>query len=216
MSRDTQSNSTVMLPNSESQSPPRNQALPAQESPIYANRVHHISSYQNYRTDDARRAVLEDLGATIPQVSLQDFIAHLAPPQPHFDLEATIEALKADPEGLLPPDSRWKGFDVDPKDQNGTEDTIFQPLPEIFNKVVEKITANSALATDNCLVEFLHNPTMAPTSVERHNMTRPDGYLVLKDRDKKLVSWADVLLSCEYKPKDGPKYLDDVRIHEIT
>ena len=161
--------------------------------------------------------MLEDLGATIPQVSLQDFIAHLAPPQPHFDLEATVRALDADPEGLLPPDSRWKAFDVDPKDQNGTEDTIFQPLPEIFNKVVEKITANSMLAADNCLVEFLHNPTMAPTSIERHNMTRPDGYLVLKDGGNgKLVSWADVLLSCEYKRKDGPEDLDDVSIRKIT
>ena len=163
-----------MLPNSQSQSPPRNQVQPAQESPIHAKRVHHNTFHQSYRTDDARLAVLEDL---IPQVSLQDFIAHLAPPQPHFDLEATIRALEADPEGLLPPNSRWKVFDVDPKDQNGTEDTIFQPLPEIFNKVVEKITANSMLSTYNCLVEFLHNPTMASTSIERHNMTRPDWVL---------------------------------------
>jgi len=52
-------------------------------------------------------------------------------------------------------------------------------------------------------------------SADRHNATRPDGYLLVKNRMQgKTVSWADVVFSCEYKLKDGDKHLDDVRVHQ--
>jgi hypothetical protein len=41
---------------------------------------------------------------------------------------------------------------------------------------------------------------MALMSADRHNATRPDGYMLVKDRlQERTVSWADVLLLCEYK-----------------
>ena len=160
--------------------------------------------------------MLSDLGSKIPQIPYQDFIAHLAPPQPDFDLEATMKALRADPNGIIPSSNRWKVFDTEPKDQSAIEDTIFKPLPYIFSKIVDTIITNSKLTSDNCLIEFLQNPAMVPELIERHNMTRPDGYLVLKDRrEGDAVSWADILLSCEYKRKDKLEDSDDVSIRYI-
>jgi hypothetical protein len=54
-------------------------------------------------------------------------------------------------------------------------------MPEIFTKVVVAIVANSGgkLKEDNRTVDFLQNPSLAPTSAERDNESRPDGYLVL-------------------------------------
>jgi hypothetical protein len=187
--------------------------LPATMESIYANIVHYNRNYQSDMIDEARRAVVEDLGGSIPQVPLKDFIAHLAPPQPDFDLEVTVAALKADPEGILPYSNRWKSFDTEPKDQGDKEDTIYKPLTDIFNKIVDTIISNSKLTKDDSLIEFLQNPAMAPTSNERHNKTRPDGYFVLKDREKGDISWADVLLSCEYKRKNRLEDLDDVSVH---
>ena len=43
--------------------------------------------------ENARLAVLQDLG-TIPHVTFQDFLEFLAPPQPKFDLDLTMESLK--------------------------------------------------------------------------------------------------------------------------
>jgi hypothetical protein len=89
-------------------------------------------------------------------------------------------------------------------------------MPEIFTKVVVAIVANSSgkLKEDNRTVDFLQNPSQAPTSVERHNESRPDGYLVLKHGKKEDILWADIVLSCEYKRNDGDDDLDDVRIHQ--
>ena len=41
---------------------------------------------------------------------------------------------------------------------------------------------------------------------------RPDYYLVLKQRLDNDVSWADILLPCEYKKKDWNKDLVDISI----
>jgi hypothetical protein len=52
---------------------------------------------------------------------------------------------------------------------------------------------------------------MEPKSADRHNATRPDGYLLVKDKVQPgIVSWADVVLSCEYKRENGDEELDDV------
>ena len=55
---------------------------------------------------------------------------------------------------------------------------------------------------------------MAPMSADRHNATRPDGYLLAKDRmQEQTVSRADVVLSCEYKRNDGNEKLDIVSVY---
>jgi hypothetical protein len=71
------------------------------------------------------------------------------------------------------------------------------------------------LTARDCSVDFLQNPNMAPKSSDRHNTSKPDGYLLMKDRVREdTVSWADVVLSCEYKREDGNEELDDVSIHQ--
>ena len=75
-------------------------------------------------------------------------------------------------------------------------------MSNIFRKVVAAVIKSSPLnLTDkSCLIDFLQNPTLAPKSAERYNSSRPDGYMLVKDRlQAETVSWADVVLSCEYK-----------------
>ena len=191
------------------------------DSQIRVKAVHSSHSYQSGHLEDARLAVLQDLGSCIPEVSYETFLTHLAPQLPGIvDLRATMQSLKLGSDPILTSSDQWSMFPKAPKDSLGSEDTIFSPMPEIFNKVVEVIVANSGGKLKST-VDFLQNPSRAPTSAERHNETRPDGYLVLKDRNKKLtkdgknedILWADVALSCEYKRKDGVEELDDVCIH---
>jgi len=197
-----------------SQSPPRQQTTLTHESPVHGKKVHSSRSYQSGLLDGARLAVLEDLGSRVPEVTLQAFIDYLAPPQPNFDIKGTMERLKLDPAGILPASGRWAAFTDEPKHQVGKEDTIFEPMPDIFKKVVEAIiaTSNSRLTSDDCTIDFVQNPSMAPMSADRTNATRPDGYMLMKNRQKggKSESWSDVVLSSEYKPKDGDEQLDDV------
>jgi hypothetical protein len=86
------------------------------------------------------------------------------------------------------------------------------------------------LDQDKRTVDFLQDSRQAPTSDRVHNESKPDGYLVPKDRkkverdeEKENLRWADVALSmsvfplvltsCEYKRKDGHCDLGDVRVH---
>jgi hypothetical protein len=166
--------------------------------------------------DDARLAVLEDLGSRVPEITLQSFMDFLAPPQPDFDICATMETLLSDPEGILTASDGWTAFKKKPKDQTGKEDAIFRPMSDIFRKVVTAVIKNSTsnLTVMSCSIDFLQNPTITPKSADRHNASRPDGYMLAKDRlQGEIVSWADVVLSCEYKRKEGDEDLDDVTMH---
>ncbi|KAF9507779.1 hypothetical protein BS47DRAFT_1385014 [Hydnum rufescens UP504] len=121
-----------------------------------------------------------------------------------------MNALKSTPGGILSASGRWETFSKEPKDQSGGEEAVFKPITNIFDNIVTAIITTSELTTDNCSVEIVQNPSRAPTSAERYNATRPDGYLLLKDRsDRAGVSWADIALSCEYKRGDGTNDLDD-------
>jgi hypothetical protein len=192
------------------------------DSPVRVKNVHSNHAYQSDLLDDARLTVLEDLGSCIPMIPFRAFLDHLAPPQPDFNLNATMQLLKLGSEPVLTSLNRWTKFPKAPKDSQGSEDGVFGPIPEMCTKIVVAIITNSGgkLKEDKRTVDFLQNPSRAPTSAERHNESRPDGYFVLKHRDKEMLKdgekedilWADIALSCEYKRKDGGDDLDDVCI----
>ena|ERR1700734_3359086 len=89
-------------------------------------------------------------------------------------------------------------------------------MSNIFRKVVAAVIKNSPsnLTDKSCSIDFLQNPTLAPKSAERHNASRLDGYMLVKGRlQAETLSWADVVLSCEYKRQEGDEDLDDVTMH---
>ena len=198
--------------------------IPPYDSPPRVNHVHSDASYQSDALEQARLAVLLDLGLCIPMISFEQFLEYIAPPQPEFDLRTTMQSLKSGRNPTLTHSNRWSSFVEDPKDSKIVEDRAFRPMPEIFTEVVAAIFASSRgrLSEENRTIDFLQNPRRAPTSTERRNESRPDGYFVLKHRNKvmsedktrEIIHWADVALSCEYKVKDGRDELEDVRIHQ--
>ena len=74
--------------------------------------VHTNHSYRFGTLDNAKQTVLEDLGMSIPQITFQDFLEFLAPPQPNFNLDATMESLKKSK--FILPSGLWSSFDNDP------------------------------------------------------------------------------------------------------
>jgi hypothetical protein len=194
------------------------------DSPTVVKHVRSSRSYQLSSLQEARDAVLDDLGETIPEISFQDFLDHLAPPLPAFDLDATMKSLKSGRPPTLSSSNRWLSFPNEPKISGSNEREVFGPISVIFEKVVAAVAANSdGRLQDDRTIDLVHNPNQAPASLEsfRGNESRSDGYLVLRD-DKGMprttkegkVRWADIVLSCEYKLKDGLGDRDDVRIHQ--
>ena len=207
-----------------SQTPPPQQSHSAPDSPPHVKNVHSNFFYQRDFLADARLAVLQDLGECIPMIPFQTFLDHLAPPFPHgFDLVSTMQSLKSGFAPVLTSENRWSMFPEAPKGSTGSEDEIFRSMPKIFMKVVLAIIANSGGQLNDAqrTIDFLQNPTRTPTSAERRNESRPDGYFILKDRNKEIsedgkkevILWSDIALSCEYKKDDGNDDLNDVGIH---
>jgi hypothetical protein len=194
------------------------------ETPSITKNVHSSLHYQSDRLVDARLAVLKDLGKSIPEIPFESFLHNLAPKSPSFNRHATMESLKSGSQpAIVRSTNRWSKFPNTPNIATGSEDEIFKPMPEIFTKVVAAIAANlDKNLTNKCTIDFVQNPNRAPTSAERRNESRPDGILVLKDREKEMskdgkkenIRWADIVLSCEYKRNGGDEDLNDVRIHQ--
>src|ERR1700733_6875399 len=197
-----------------SQTPPTIQTTLPHDSPPRVKNVHSDLSYQSDVLEKARMAVLLDLGSYIPMITFQNFLDFLAPPQPEFDLESTMRSLKSGTVPVLTSSNGWSKFPKVQKKKEipDKEDPVFSQMPELFTKVVADIVANSRgkLSEENRTIDFLQNPNRAPISTERRNESRPDGYFVLKHRDKVMskkgeedIRWADIALSCEYKLKDS-------------
>ena len=208
-----------------SQTPPPQPTHITPDSPPVVKNVHSNFFYQRDILADARLAVLQDLGGYIPMIPLQKFLDFLTPPCPHgFNLAATMQSLKSGSAPVLTSENRWSMFLDTPKDIKASEDEIFKAMPEIFKKVMLAIIANSGGQLNDLerTIDFLQNPTRSPSSAVRRNESRPDGYFVLRNRDKKTskdgkgedILWSDIALSCEYKRGDGSDDLNDVRIHQ--
>ena len=185
-----------------------------QTAPVRVKSVHSDFYYQSDILGDARIAVLHDLGSSIPEIPFKTFLKHLTPPQPDFDMTTTINWLKSKKIGALTSSNKWKGFSKAPKDQR-SEDAAFKPLLNIFSGVVKAIVlASRGKRTESDQsVDYIQHPNQVLASAERHNASRPDGYLVLKDR-KGDIQWADIVLSCEFKRNDRDADRDDVRVHQ--
>lgn len=139
--------------------------------------VHTDVSYESVQLEHGRIAMLDNLGS-IPQITFQDFLKFLAPPQPAFDFDLMMESLKNDE--VILPSGWWSPFERDPKDQDEAEHVVFSPLSHISNKVVDAIITNSQLTMASKLLKYLHEPRKMPVTNGIYNKPRPDGYLILK------------------------------------
>jgi hypothetical protein len=155
--------------------------------------VYSSSTYQRVSLEDARTAVLEDLGPRVHEVKF-----------------ATKNLLKSGRQPVLIVSGHWKAFEKEPKEQGGKEDVIFQPIPNIFQAVVKAIIKgrNSNLTANSRSIDFVQNPNMTSTSAERESLSR---LMLLKSRRGEEMLLADIVVSCEYKIKDGEEQLDNVR-----
>jgi hypothetical protein len=143
------------------------------------HRAPECKSYQSGILDNGRTAVLEELGRSIPEVSVDDFI-HKCLPAIDVDINLIVEKLHTD--NILK-DGMWKSFPIDPANIKKIEATVFKPFEGILNIIAEYILKGYNL---HQTLEFVDNPSKAPFA-ERGNLTRPDGYGLLKDTLKKSI-----------------------------
>ncbi|KAF8841825.1 hypothetical protein BDN67DRAFT_1010350 [Paxillus ammoniavirescens] len=148
-----------------------------------------------YRTGDpgyGRTAVLRDLHR-IPIISLSDFQRFILPPLPSGITTASIRsALLTD--SVLNQNGGWAAFTDNPSKDSRREEAVFEGLQTVFDAIITKVQNT----TQGCPTVRLVNDLTATPQSARNNSSRPDAYLLMKD--KKSVPSA---VSFEFKKENN-------------
>ncbi|KAF8576696.1 hypothetical protein K439DRAFT_1397185 [Ramaria rubella] len=154
--------------------------------------------YRSGHLESGRTAVLEDLGeiAILPISNLQALLPIVDIPYFTVPLTEIQERHSAD--------GRWTCWPKDPVHTSGTEDAVFETLPQLFASIVECCKVAAPTPT----TRLINNPKKASGST-RSNTSRPDGYFL---RDPTMFAaeqgnpdehtgdyWEDIAVPCEYK-----------------
>jgi len=155
-------------------------------------------AYRASSLEDARTAVLKDLGDSVPEVPLSFFLEQVAP-VPLIDSAKVKDKLKE--MDVFTKAGRWRGYSKDPSKLSGGETVVFKPFQQAIQRVIDACHSISDSQTSRTPFNYVNNPNVAPHS-ERSNTGRPDGYFVRPktqhDRSPR-DHWDDIFGPAEYK-----------------
>ncbi|EED78857.1 predicted protein [Postia placenta Mad-698-R] len=175
------------------------------ETPL-ARKATSTDAYLQGNTNARRKAVIEDIGETIPEVSVKYFLEALVPQlRRGLSVDKTIKKLKL--KGDITPDGHWALFSVSPGKAEPVEDVYFQPLVDVAKSIVSQSGGNA----NDQLLTLVQRPREKPMAYVRSSETKPDGCFVLKSKtpDAARLRWQDMALCAEYKKQDRLKDRDD-------
>ncbi|KAI0916700.1 hypothetical protein AcV5_003114 [Taiwanofungus camphoratus] len=161
------------------------------------------SSYATGSLMNGRRAVLADLGESIPEVPFQFFLVNILPPlRGGINIGNVVEKLQR--RKIITRDGLWKSLPSRPALSPSFENATFKSLEEISKSICDAAQIRGTKKT----IYFENNPNITPESKMRDSTSRPDGYFILHDRLNG-VHWMDFALCAEYKKRNTPKNVDD-------
>ena len=176
---------------------------------------HVVSSPVIYgHVEHGRRALIHDIGTSIPEVPIQWFKDNILPPLPKgLNLTRLIQKLKTT--GFIV-DDRWSAFPKNPKFSAKVEDVVYAPFADVATRIGR--TAKSLLRKRKQVVAFECNPHLIPTSNLRGNRSRPDGYGVYRSHvnyqpqgDNQEIFWEFIVAPGEKKKNNSDADVNDVR-----
>lgn len=138
--------------------------------------------------------------------------AVLPPLPPGIDVQNIERALQVSGHILS---GRWLGYQSSPNKDSANEakSDYYQRLCNVFNAVVAQAEEDTMTSAK---VEFIHKPNSVPIS-EQMNTSKPDGYLLLKEKrsisfsdSETRDSWDDIAVAFEFKKSNTDKVRQDV------
>lgn len=167
-----------------------------------------LTAGSSYRLSDLktqRKTLIEELGPTIPEVPIPNFLTNILPGlREGLDVDEIATKLKAS--GHITDDGRWSCFPCDPAQVKKREEQCFQPLEQLAEAIS---TASGGGSTR--LLHYTQNPSIQPVCTLRDTKSRPDGYFMISDETNQ-VYWANIAMSAEFKKKARPADKEDVCI----
>ncbi|KAF9230900.1 hypothetical protein BU15DRAFT_83049 [Melanogaster broomeanus] len=197
-------------------------------APDTVSRSKHVSGpyFQSGELNKGRTAVLQDL-QHLPTVSLDYFQRAILPELlPGIDIDAIRDSLIKS--SIWTKDEGWANFHSEPCQESAPsedagssevssemscpepredprhEEVVFEGLERIFDDIVNHARAVAPQSPSPTL-DLVAKPSKSPAS-HRNNSSRPDAYLLLKDKKSKFMSttddkdhWDDIAVSFEFK-----------------
>lgn len=159
---------------------------------------------------DSRSAVIDDVGVNIPQIHVDRFFSNVLPQLPSRitpdDLNVISSEVKA---AQYTSNGRWAAFPKDPDDACQNEDQVFKGLIKIA-RAVETATADRVQGL-RPTATLSNAPDSVPKSLWKTNLTRPDGYFILREKQHpERPHWMDIAFPAEYKRADTFRSINDV------
>ncbi|KAI0341452.1 hypothetical protein BDW22DRAFT_1359015 [Trametopsis cervina] len=194
-------------------------SIPLQCQAVTDPAIHH-------GLEAGRKAVMDDVGGCIPQVPLRYFQDYLLPPlPPGIDVGRVKQELKKKMNAkTLAPISggRWTSFKYDPsheKNDDKSENSVFAPFGGIAKAVARAamvIIKKKGLKTEQTAA-FYCNPNHTPSSTNRTNSSRPDGYAVLKQPQeiRQKIHWDNIVIPGEKKKHSSVTDVNDNNVKII-
>ncbi|KAF9807211.1 hypothetical protein IEO21_08326 [Rhodonia placenta] len=131
-----------------------------------------LTAGSSYRLSDLktqRKTLIEELGPTIPEVPIPNFLTNILPGlREGLDVDEIATKLKAS--GHITDDGRWSCFPCDPAQVKKREEQCFQPLEQLAEAIS---TASGGGSTR--LLHYTQNPSIQPVCTLRDTKSRPDG-----------------------------------------
>ncbi|KAK7433983.1 hypothetical protein VKT23_020447 [Stygiomarasmius scandens] len=168
------------------------------------------ASFRQGDLEDKRLKLLDNLGNAAYLCNLTGFLQHYLPPLPEgVNISEIIEKLRQDKK--VNDDNLFEAFCEKPKEIGSlTENKIFFKLREVFEAIMEAITALWPKLKQN--FDFRLNPDVKLDS-DRKSSTKPDAYWVNIDMDDpakgEKIKWYNLGFPAEFKKGDNVDARDD-------
>lgn len=165
------------------------------------------------RIDDqqARLAVVDDLGHSLEQVELSYFEENVLLPLPEgLDVAMVVAKLKC---LKVICGGRWRAYSTNPKDSDTSEDSTFSCLVIVTNAILS--AAKETFPGAEPRIEYRNRPKNEIFTVYETIPSQPDGYFVLSDcpiRSDERLHWFEVAVPAEYKLFDTDSECLDVGV----
>ncbi len=171
------------------------------DTPSVAKKAHEPEFFLE-NLEKQRLSLLEDNEKAV-LVSPEYFLNTHAPRVNDQDVSMVVSKLVA--AGLIV-NGRWRDFPQDPAKSSETEARTFMPLVDIAKAVADFGAASGKTS----LVQFESNPNSTPRSIDRNDLSRPDGYFILRVRNG--TRWRDIAVTAEFKLRAGYGEILDVSV----
>ena len=150
------------------------------DSPVKA-RLAVIEEYRCDYVNSQRKAIIEQLGSTVPWGTSEYRTSIIPPLRPEFDIDRISDYLITKKHLKRRGDSYiWREFETKTK---ANESMMYnEPLENVFNAIIDAARETSGIDETPTLV-LSTDGNHAPWSVRRSDI-KPDGFLVIQDSDE--------------------------------